>query len=153
MDCIFCQIAKGESPAHVVWEDERHIAFLSIFPNTPGVTVVITKEHYDSYAFALPDEVLAGLVLAAKTVAQKIDAAFEDVGRTGMVFEGFGVNHIHAKLFPLHGTNDSEWKQYASPVNSFFEKYPGYICSNDSVRADDASLAELAKQIKNNMPS
>lgn len=122
MDCIFCQIAKGESPAHVVWEDERHIAFLSIFPNTPGVTVVITKEHHDSYAFALPDEVLTGLVLAAKIVAQKIDAVFEDVGRTGMVFEGFGVNHIHAKLFPLHGTNDSEWKQYASPINSFFEK-------------------------------
>ena len=132
MDCIFCQIAKGESQAHVVWEDDRHMAFLSIFPNTPGVTVVITKEHHDSYAFELPDEVLTNLVLAVKKVVQKIDAAFEDVGRTGMVFEGFGVNHIHAKLFPLHGTNDPEWKKHASSINVFFDQYPGYISSHDA---------------------
>jgi len=70
------------------------------------------------------------------------------VGRTGMVFEGFGVNHIHAKLFPLHGTNDQEWKQHASPIDSFFEQYPGYICSNDSKRADDDQLAEIAKRLR-----
>lgn len=124
------------------------MAFLSIFPNTSGVTVVITKEHHDSYAFTLSDDVLTSLVLATKNVARLLDAAFEDVGRTGMVFEGFGVNHIHAKLFPLHGTNDPEWKQRASSIDSFFDHYPGYICSNDSVRADDTQLAELAKRLR-----
>ena len=28
-----------QAPAHVVWEDDRHLAFLSIFPNTEGFTV------------------------------------------------------------------------------------------------------------------
>jgi histidine triad (HIT) family protein len=35
-DCVFCAIAAGETPCHKVWEDGRHLAFLSIFPNTAG---------------------------------------------------------------------------------------------------------------------
>lgn len=148
MDCIFCKIVKGEAPAHKVWEDDAHLAFLSIFPNTPGVTVVITKDHQPSYAFGLPDGVLTGLILAAKKVARAIDAAFNDVGRTGLVLEGFGVDHVHAKLFPLHGTNNPEWKRRASSIDTFFEHYSGYISSHDSLRADDAELARIAKQIR-----
>lgn len=56
-------------PSYKIWEDERHLAFLSIFPNTPGFSVVITKEHRPSYVFALDDESMAGLLLAAKKVA------------------------------------------------------------------------------------
>ncbi len=111
-DCIFCKIAKGEAPCHKIWEDDKHLAFLSIFPNTEGFSVVITKDHHSSYAFDLSDEVMTGLMLAVKKVAKLIDAKLEDVGRTGMMFEGFGVDHIHAKLFPMHGTeNLTEWKQ------------------------------------------
>ena len=29
----------------VIWEDERHMAFLSRWPNTEGFSVVITKDH------------------------------------------------------------------------------------------------------------
>ena len=84
--CIFCAIVKGEAPCHKIWEDEKHLAFLSIFPNTEGFSVVIIKEHYPSYAFNLPDDVLNGLVLAAKKVGKLIDSKFADVGRTGMIF-------------------------------------------------------------------
>jgi len=150
-DCIFCKIVSGEAPSHKVWEDENHLAFLSIFPNTDGATVVIPKQHYSSYAFNLEDEVLASLVLAAKKVGKLIDSKFEDVGVTGMVFEGFGVNHVHAKLFPLHGTgNMKEWKPIGSgdKMNRFFDKYEGYISSHDAERADDERLAEIAKKIK-----
>ncbi len=65
-DCIFCKIVRGELPSHKIWEDETHLAFLTIFPNTEGFSVVIPKEHYDSYLFDLTDEVVTGLVLAAK---------------------------------------------------------------------------------------
>ena len=147
-DCIFCQIAKGESPAHVIWEDDKHIAFLSIFPNTLGFSVVIPKDHYSSYIFEQKDEVITDLMIAAKKVAKKIDAAFEDVGRTGLIFEGFGVDHLHAKLFPMHGTNLPEWIQHKSPINKYFKKYEGYISSHDSARADDKMLAEIAKTIR-----
>ncbi|MFH1649120.1 MAG: HIT family protein [Candidatus Woesearchaeota archaeon] len=148
-NCIFCKIVKGEMPCHKIWEDKEHLAFLSIFPNTEGFSVVIPKKHYPSYAFDLPDDVLSKLTLATKKVAKLLDASFDDVGRTGMFFEGFGVDHVHSKLFPMHGTaNMKEWKPIESKIDKFFTQYPGYLSSHDSKRADDKKLAELAKRIR-----
>jgi len=148
-DCIFCKIVKGEAPCHKIWEDEKHLAFLSIFPNTDGFSIVIPKKHYSSYAFDLPDEVLCELVIAAKKVAKLIDFKLEDVGRTGMIFEGFGVDHVHAKLFPMHGTKIKKWRPIKSNVDKFFEKYEGYISSHDYKREDDEKLKRIAEKIKN----
>ncbi len=147
-NCIFCKIAKGEAPCHKIWEDDKHLAFLSIFPNTEGFSVVIPKKHYPSYAFSTDDSVLQELMLAVKKVALLLDKNLDDVGRTGMVFEGFGVDHLHAKLFPMHGTKVDEWKPIKSNVNKYFEKYEGYISSHDFKRADDIKLAALAKKIR-----
>lgn len=148
MDCIFCKIVNGESPCHKIWEDEKHLAFLSIFPNTEGFSVVITKKHYPSYAFDLPNNVLKELIMATKKVAKLIDSKLEDVGRTGMIFEGFGVDHIHAKLFPMHGTKIKEWRPLKSNVEKYFDKYEGYISSHDYKRADDTKLVLLSKKIR-----
>lgn len=147
-DCIFCKIVKGEMPCHKIWEDERHLAFLSIFPNTEGFSVVITKKHYPSYAFDLQDDVLKDLVIASKEVAKLLDTKLDDVGRTGMIFEGFGVDHVHTKLFPMHGTKIKEWRPLKSNVNKYFEKYEGYISSHDYIREDDKKLESLARKIK-----
>ena len=88
-------------------------------------------------------------MLAAKQTAKQIDAAFEDVGRTGLILEGFGIDHIHAKLFPMHGTGDmKEWKPLKSNVDKYFNQYEGYISSHDYKRADHENLAELAKKIR-----
>ncbi len=147
-ECIFCKIVRGKLPCHKIWEDEKHLAFLSIYPNTEGFTVLITKKHYPSYAFDLPDDVLKDLIIAAKKVAKLLDRKLEDVGRTGLIFEGFGIDHVHAKLFPMHGTaNMKEWKPIKSNVDKFFEKYEGYISSHDYKRSDDKKLAELARKI------
>lgn len=147
-DCLFCKMVAGEIPCHRIWESETHLAFLTIFPNTEGFSVVIPKEHHESYLFAVPEEVMLALVRAAKETAKRIDATFEDVGRTGLLFEGFGVNHLHAKLFPMHGTKDDAWKQRKSNVSTYFETYQGYMSSHDGARADDEVLAALAKRIR-----
>jgi len=146
-DCIFCKIVKGEIPCYKIWEDDKYLAFLSIFPNTPGATVVIPKDHHDSYFANVPDDVLSGLTKAAKTVAQKIDKNFDDVGRTGFVFEGFGVNHLHVKLFPLHGTKSDSWKERRSGLGTFFDQYPGYISSNDGPKASEEDLKAIADKL------
>lgn len=148
-DCIFCKIAKGKVPSHKIWEDKDYLAILSIFPNTEGFTVVLTKKHYPSYVFDNSDEILTNLVLAAKKVGKLLDKKLDDVGRTGLIAEGFGVDHLHVKLFPMHGTAMKEWKPKTSgKFNKYFEKYEGFISSNDSERADDDKLAELAKKIR-----
>ncbi len=152
-NCIFCQIVKQESPAHIIWEDNSHLAFLSIFPNTEGFTVVIPKKHHGSYAFDQDDQVLSELVLATKKVANVLDSYFLNVGRTGMFFEGFGVDHLHSKLFPMHGTGDmKKWANIESKkIKDYFEYYPGYLSSNDSERADDKELSDLAEKIRNHI--
>lgn len=148
-NCIFCKIALGQEKAHIIWEDEKHVAFLSIFPNTKGFTVVITKEHYPSYNFDLPDQVLCDLTLASKKVGKLLDKTLESVGRTGLMMEGFGVDHVHTKLFPMHGTGDmNAWKPINSNKKKFFDTYEGYISSHDHERADDKELATLAELIR-----
>ncbi|MEO7617688.1 MAG: HIT family protein [Candidatus Saccharibacteria bacterium] len=147
-DCIFCKIAAKEIPARIVWEDAHYMAFLNMHPNTEGFTVVITKDHHDSYAFDLPDDVLTGLVLAAKKVGKILDSAFEDVGRTGLMFEGFGVDHIHAKLFPMHGTKAENWQVRNTQVDTYFDVYQGYMSSHDAGLADDATLDATAAKIR-----
>jgi len=149
MSCIFCDIVAGKAPCHKVWEDEKHLAFLSIFPNTRGFTVVIPKEHYSSYAFDQPEEVLSDLVLATRKVALLLDQSFDNVARTGMFFEGYGVDHLHSKLSPMHGTgNNSHFQAVETVSEKFFDQYEGYLSSHDSRRADDEDLASLAAHIR-----
>lgn len=149
-DCIFCQIAQQQAAHHLIHENENFMAFLTIFPNTQGATVVIPKQHYSSYAFDLEDDILSALVKYAKHVAQILDRYFPDVGRTAMVFEGFGVDHVHAKLFPMHGTaqQHANWQPIHSKVNRYFDQYEGYISSHDYERAPDQVLAALAQDIR-----
>ena len=88
-------------------------------------------------------------MLATKKVAKLLDEKLDDVGRTAMVFEGFGVDHVHSKLFPMHGTaNLAEWRPIESKVNKYFDRYEGYISSHDYERADDGELKKLAERLK-----
>ena len=111
--------------------------------------MVIPKTHHPSYAFDLPDQVLADLTLAARQVGLLLDRALVGVARTGLIFEGYGVDHVHAKLFPMHGTgNDSSFRPISSSVDRFFDRYEGYIASNDGTRANDQDLSRLAAHIR-----
>lgn len=111
--------------------------------------MVIPKAHYPSYVFDLSNEVLSELMIATKKVAKLLDSALDDVGRTALVFEGFGVDHVHSKLFPMHGTADmKKWEKIESGLQRYFDQYEGFISSHDYERADDIQLAELAKKIR-----
>jgi diadenosine tetraphosphate (Ap4A) HIT family hydrolase len=151
-ECIFCKIISGEiKTPGIFWENDEFMAFLSIWPNTEGVTVVVPKEHYESDVLGMPDEILQKFVLAAKTVSKNLIKHFDDVGRVGLVMEGTGIDHSHIKLFPMHGTGHmkkGEWRQYHSDNDNFFETYEGYISSNDGPKGDEQKICELAKKLR-----
>lgn len=142
-NCLFCKIAKKTEKAYIIWENETHMAFLSIFPNSEGVTVVIPKSHHSSYAFDLDANNLTALTLASQEVARYLDENLPNTMRTAMVYEGFGVNHVHAKLFPMHGPKLNEWKPIKSNIRTKFKNYEGYISSHDSERAAEHELISL----------
>jgi diadenosine tetraphosphate (Ap4A) HIT family hydrolase len=149
-DCIFCKIVQGNIPCHKVWESTTHLAFLSIFPNIKGFTVVIPKKHMPSKVTLLPTADYTALFNAAKEVSLLLDKTL-GVERTALIAEGMGINHAHIKLFPLIGTQAGKpWTPIHSSAHKrpSFEKYEGFIASNDSDRADDTELAELAAQIR-----
>jgi histidine triad (HIT) family protein len=99
---IFDKIVRNEIESRIVWEDSDHIAFLTPFPNTPGLTVVIPKKNIGDYVFTLSDDDYGQFLLATKKVANILEKAF-GTNRVALVFEGTGVAYVHAKLYPLHG--------------------------------------------------
>ena len=101
-DCVCCKIVAGEIVVEKIWEDEKHLAFLGIFPRFPGMTVVATKKHLESYIYqSMDDTGLSDLHVFAKKVAKMIDQSLGSM-RCIQVMEGLDVNHAHLKLFPVY---------------------------------------------------
>ncbi|MXV87166.1 MAG: HIT family protein [Acidimicrobiales bacterium] len=150
-NCVFCRIAAGAEPCHVVYEDERHLGFLDIFPNTEGFSVVITKEHFPSDVSRAGSQVAADLFEAARNVAAKIAHAYDDVDRCAIVFEGMMIDHLHAKVIPLHrtaGLQPSPESGTTARGDRYFEAYPGYVTTEIAAsRANDEHLAAVAAKV------
>ncbi|MEK6827316.1 MAG: HIT family protein [Nanoarchaeota archaeon] len=144
-DCIFCKIINGEIPAIKIWEDEKHIAILDINPNTEGVTLVIPKKHFDSYAMEMPDKNYSELMLSVKEVAKLLDKKL-NVQRTAIIMEGLGVNHVHIKLYPLHGLNE-KFKEFYAKDKIYFDNYEGYITTQIGPQKSIEELNKLAEKI------
>jgi len=140
--CVFCAIAAGRAPAHVVDEDQRHLAFLTIYPNRHGQTVIIPREHLPSDVFALPSEALAALVLFAQRVATRLVRVL-GAERVCVVGEGTHVAHAHLKLYPL-----TDVRRRVAERTAYHDGYDGYLDTLEGPRADERMLAELAARIR-----
>ena len=101
-DTIFAKIVKGELPAYVVDENDTYVAFLDIFPSTKGQTIVIPKVWHDPYLFNNPDIFIQDFMVYVKQIALKLDNTLGSE-RCRIFFEGYGVPHLHAKLYPSYG--------------------------------------------------
>ena len=145
-DCIFCKIVKGEVQTAKIWEDEEFIAILDNNPNTEGMTLVLTKQHYDSYAFGMPDNIYQKFMLASKKVAKLLEKSL-GVTRVAMVMEGMGINHAHIKLYPLHGVKD-KFKETWAKEKVYFDKYEGYLSTQLGPQQSIEKLQKIAKKIK-----
>lgn len=147
-NCIFCKIIKGEIPCVKIWEDEKHIAFLDLNPNTEGMTLVITKEHFDSDAIDMPEKEYSELMIATKKVAKVLKKGL-DVNRVAIVMEGLGVNHVHIKLYPLYGLSDKFVETWAND-KIYFDKYEGYISTQLGPEKSKEDREKTAKKILSN---
>ncbi len=99
MASIFTRIVNGEIPCFKIAETDDYLAFLDINPLAKGHTLAIPKQEIDNL-FDLDDELLAGLILFAKRVAQALDSAME-CKRVGMAVVGTEVPHAHIHLVPF----------------------------------------------------
>lgn len=146
MGTIFDTIVSGEMKSWPVWEDEKFLAFLTPFPNTPGFTIVIPKQNPGDYVFSLDSELFSEYMRAVKTVANILEQAF-DTPRVALIFEGTGIAHVHAKLIPLHGKLADETGVW-SPHTEFNEEYQGWLTTAEGPRMSDEQLDEIQERIR-----
>ena len=101
-DCIFCQIAKGESPAEVEYEDPEIIGFWDINPKAPVHILIVPKKHIESVEEIKEEDLsmFGKMFVAARAIAHKKNLPENgyrlviNYGRnSGMVIE-----HLHLHL-------------------------------------------------------
>lgn len=148
-DCVFCKIVKGELESAKIWEDKEFLAILGSYPNTKGMTLVITKKHYDSYVFDMPNNIYKRFLMASKKVSKILEKSLK-VKRISMIMEGMGVNHAHIKLYPLHGLK-SKFKEMWGDKEIFFDNYEGYVTTLEGPKWDIDKRRKLADKIRKNL--
>lgn len=146
-ETLFDQIMRDEIPNYKVWENDRFLAFLTPFPNTPGLTIVIPKANPGDYVFDIDPQLYIDLMDATKLVANLLEKAL-GVKRVALVFEGTGVAHVHAKLYPLYGELASQTDVW-SHDKEFVEEYRGWITTLEGPKMDHKHLVEIQNKIRN----
>lgn len=102
MDCLFCNIVGGETPADIIYQDERSIAFRDINPQAPVHVLVVPRDHMESLDDASQkDEALLGhLLRVAARVANEqglSESGYRTVINTG-AGAGQSVFHLHVHV-------------------------------------------------------
>lgn len=128
-ESIFTKIIKGEVPCHKVYEDDKVIAFLDIYPQQPGHTLVVPKVQID-LLWDLPDDIYSYLWQVAKKIARHMGDILEK--RIGVHVEGIGVPHAHIHLVPFSTTEE-------------FLRHPDM-----DAEPDHKTLAEMAERLRLN---
>ncbi|HEV2339455.1 MAG TPA: HIT domain-containing protein [Patescibacteria group bacterium] len=146
LGCIFCKIVSGKFESATVWENDDFVALLDINPNTKGMTLVVSKEHYDSYAVDMDDEMYGKFFFAAKEVSKMLEKGL-GVQRVAIVMEGLGINHAHIKLYPIHGLS-KKFEAFWNNETVYFDKYQGYISTQVGPKKEMMELKKLAKEIQ-----
>ncbi|AUM62878.1 HIT family protein [Spiroplasma monobiae] len=117
MDCIFCKIINKEMDAKVIYENEYTLAFLDIFPNSNGHSLVIPKKHFEN--FEETDDFYLQEVVKTKKIVSKI--LKDKLNPKGMNYvsnqgsEAFQmVFHYHEHIIPKYIKDEG----YAFKINA-----------------------------------
>jgi histidine triad (HIT) family protein len=100
-NCRFCQIIAGDEPSHVVFEDERTLAFLDSRPLFPGHSLLVPRDHYETLA-DLPDDVVGPLFERARLLSVAVPKAMKKPGSFVAVNNvvSQSVPHLHVHVVP-----------------------------------------------------
>ncbi len=99
--CLFCQIAKGELPAHIVHRDEDVVAFLDRAPLLPGHVLVMPVRHVETLD-DLPDDLLAPVLAVVRRTSIAVQKALRAEGSfvATNTRVSQSVPHLHIHVVP-----------------------------------------------------
>ena len=100
---IFAKILRGEAPCVKLFEDEHVLAFMDIFPQSKGHTLIVPKEPARNL-LELSDSAAAAAIQRVQKVARAVETALKPDGVTVAQFNGAAagqtVFHIHFHVIP-----------------------------------------------------
>jgi histidine triad (HIT) family protein len=100
-DCLFCRIAAGDEPAHIVYESDEAVGFLDARPVFPGHTLLVPRRHVVTY-LDLPSELIGPFFTAGQQVARAVTdgmaAQGTFVAMNNVVSQS--VAHLHLHVVP-----------------------------------------------------
>ena len=101
---IFAKILRGEMPAVRVFENDDVLAFLDVFPQAQGHTLVIPKHSTARNLLDEVPEVIGPLMLGVQRVARAVRIALNPDGLMISQFNGAPagqtVFHLHVHIIP-----------------------------------------------------
>ncbi|MEV4257629.1 HIT family protein [Spirillospora sp. NPDC049652] len=99
--CVFCEIIRGEHPAHVVLDVPEAMAFLDTRPLFKGHTLLVPREHHETLV-DLPVEQVGPLFTQARRLAaameSELGAAGSFVAANNRISQS--VPHLHVHVVP-----------------------------------------------------
>jgi histidine triad (HIT) family protein len=101
---IFAKILRGEAPAARVFEDDHVLAFMDVFPQSRGHTLVIPKHSVARNLMDEEPQVLSELILGVQRVTRAVRAALQPDGIVVTQFNGAPAGqtifHLHFHIIP-----------------------------------------------------
>jgi histidine triad (HIT) family protein len=101
-DCIFCQIAHGQTSTEILFETDTLVVFKDINPHAPVHLLFVPKRHIRSIndLTDADQEILAELVMVAKEMAKTHGVARSGYKLLYNVEKGGGqvIFHLHLHL-------------------------------------------------------
>ncbi|NIM30136.1 MAG: HIT domain-containing protein [Pseudomonas stutzeri] len=103
---IFAQIIRGDAPCYKLYEDDDVLAFLDLFPQSFGHTLVIPKRSAACNILDVDSEALARVIKVVQKLTRAIVAELEPDGVQVAQFNGAPagqtVFHIHMHIVPRY---------------------------------------------------
>jgi histidine triad (HIT) family protein len=101
---IFAKIIRGEAPCYRIYEDDDVLAFLDLFPQSRGHTLVIPKRAAARNILEIDPENLSKLILATQKLAGVLVDELQPDGVQVFQFNGAPsgqtVFHLHVHIVP-----------------------------------------------------
>lgn len=105
-DNIFAKIIRGEIPSVKVFEDDKVLAFMDVFPQSRGHALVISKTSQARNILEMEPQALAEVTAATQKLAKAVAAALKPDGVVVTQFNGAPagqtVFHLHFHVIPRY---------------------------------------------------
>lgn len=102
-DCLFCNIIKGEQASYTLYEDDDLKVIMDAFPNSPGHTLIISKEHYKDLD-DIDIDLLTKILKKAKDIKKLLETKLnpESIILVQNNGEAEKIKHFHLHLIPTY---------------------------------------------------